>query len=391
MDTPHPLRKHGAFFWDKLLLPQPLFEERCKRLQEAIVAAGDDGWILYGDADRSGDLVWLSHYLPPVRWGAAVVLRQGPPVLVAALDPEDASVAATQTWIAEVRPAGEFAAALAAVLNDRKLLGKRVGTVGVVDGVTARDWDALREQVPNVRFEQRDAAMRPLRPARQLAERNAVRRAGNVVERGFEIARHVFRAGVPMIQCTALIDRELRKGAAEDVRILVAAGEQTGNQLAPPDERVLRNGETVLLYVAAQVQRYWVEAAQTLVLGAIPPAVRELSNRAWRAVVQMEANARPGAKVADVAVAGRNAIGSGGTHWDTATRYGLGHGIGLDGEEPPFVSVDSTETIERETVLALRVVFHAGTLGAIAGGTYVIQPRESVPLVDHPPLVEYTS
>ena len=387
MQTLHPVLKRGGLYWDRTLLPPPLFEERYKRIQAAIVASGDDAWLIYGDAQRYGALAYATHYVTRLRSALALIPKSGPPVLLAAVGSRDIPASKVLTWVDDLRPFGRLPASTIELVAGAGLDRGKLGTVCFDDAMPIAEWDAIVAGLPNVRWTPRDVEYTALRPARHLAERHGARKPGTVVERGLLVARHVFKPGLTVRQATALVDREMRREAAEDVRILVASGDQIGVQLRPPDERVLAEGDVVMLFVAAEVQRYWAEGAQTLVLGPVPPAVRELSAKAARAVGAMETAAKAGAPVKSVAEAARAIIGAG-VLWDVANRYGLGHGIGLDSDLPPAISLDATDTIDREVILALHVVLHDGSYGAVAGNTFLIHGKESSELSNHPPLID---
>ena len=387
MQSLHPVLKRGGLFWDRALLPPALFEDRYKRIQAAIAAAGDDAWLVYGDAQRYGALAFATHYVTRLRSALVLIPRSGEPVLLAAVGSRDIPASKVLTWVEDMRPYNRLPASVVELVEERGLAAAKLGTVGFDVSMPIAEWDAIAEGLPKVKWQQRDAEFSTLRPARHLAERSGARRPGSVVERGLMVARHVLNAGITVRQATALIDREMRREAAEDVRILVATGDQIGVQLRPPDDRVLADGDVVLLFVAAEVQRYWAEAAQTLVLGNVPPGVRELVNKASRAVGAMETASRAGTPVRTIAEAARSVLGAG-VLWDSACAYGLGHGIGLDIDLPPTIALDSTETLDREVILSLHVVLRDGPYGAIAGNTFLIHGRESSSLSGHPPLVE---
>jgi Xaa-Pro aminopeptidase len=387
MQSLHPVLKRGGLYWDRALLPPALFEDRFKRIQAAIAEAGDDAWLVYGDAQRYGALAFATHYVTRLRSALALIPRTGDPVLLAAVGSRDVPASKVLTWVDDLRPYNRLPASVVQLIDERGLADGKLGTIGFDASMPIAEWDAIAEGLPKAQWRQRDAAFTALRPARHLAERNGARRPGAVVERGLMVARHVLNAGITVRQATALIDREMRREAAEDVRILIATGDQIGRQLRPPDERVLADGDVVLLFVAAEVQRYWAEAAQTLVLGSVPPGVRELVNKAARAVGAMETASRAGTPVRTIAEAARGILGVG-VLWDSARSYGLGHGIGLDIDLPPTIALESSEALDRELILSLHVVLHDGPYGAVAGNTFLIHGRESSPFSGHPPLVE---
>ena len=73
-----------------------------------------------------------------------------------------------------------------------------------------------------------------------------------------------------------------------------------------------------------------------------------------------------------------------------ARSYGLGHGIGLDAEEPPYLRADSTDRLLAGSALALHVVLHGPDgRGALGEQTVVVTPCDAEPLTaDRPSLVE---
>ncbi len=81
MQTLHPVLKHGGLFSDWDLLPRPMFIDRYARIQSAIAAAGDDAWLIYGDAQRYGDVAYVSHFVPRLRSVLVLVPKTGKPDL----------------------------------------------------------------------------------------------------------------------------------------------------------------------------------------------------------------------------------------------------------------------------------------------------------------------
>jgi Xaa-Pro aminopeptidase len=134
---------------------------------------------------------------------------------------------------------------------------------------------------------------------------------------------------------------------------------------------MLHEGDTVLLHIQLEVQRYWSQASRTFVLGDASPVQSSLTAHANAALAAMVAHVAGGVAASVVAAAAKTALGD--ELFAVAHEYGLGSGIGLDAHEPPVISIDSTETIPNDGALSLHVVLHEDGYGAIAGNTVLVR------------------
>jgi Xaa-Pro dipeptidase len=196
-----------------------------------------------------------------------------------------------------------------------------------------------------------------LRAAKEPAEQAMIRKAHEVVQTGLDVAGTTLKPGATLREALAAADKAMRQAGAEDVRLLVGVG---GGSLRPPSDATISPSQSLSLLAAAEVQRYWAEAARTYGASAA---------LADQAVDAMVATAKPGANAGAVADAAR-AVLSSATGWTdtTADAYGLGHGIGLDADEPPVIRASSSETLVAGAALALHVVLP----GSIAGRTVIV-------------------
>ena len=108
MRTLHSVLKHGGLYWDRSVASPGDCEARFRRVQKAVAASGDDAWLIFGDVERSGNIVYVSHFLPRVRSALVFVPRDGAPVLLANIGLRDVPAAKTITWIEEVRVFGRL-------------------------------------------------------------------------------------------------------------------------------------------------------------------------------------------------------------------------------------------------------------------------------------------
>ena len=375
MQTLHPVLKHGGLFSDWDLLPRQMFEDRYARIQSAIAAAGDDGWLIYGDAQRYGDIAYVSHFVPRLRSVVVLVPKSGKPDILCSIGSRDIPASKILTWFEEMRPYTRLPGEAVKLVNDRGLASARVGLVGTQASLPIAEWNAIAKELPNVTWSERDAEYAALRRTKDAAEDRALRRSADAVAAALREAATALRPGRTVRAATAEIDRVLRFAAAEDIRILIENG--TGG-LRPPDERLLNAGEAVLLHVQVEIQRYWAQGSQTFVLGPVPEAQRELIERAQAARAAMQSAVRGAAKAAAEAPAAKNVLGA--ELFAAAVTYGLGSGIGLDAHDPPNIAIDSTETIPDNGAVSLHVVVHAGGYGAVAGNTILVRNGAAAPL-----------
>jgi Xaa-Pro dipeptidase len=174
------------------------------------------------------------------------------------------------------------------------------------------------------------------------AELEKMARAGSLVSTAVEAGLDAARPGLTELELCALINAELmRGGAAPQPVVLVQAGAHSAAPHHVADYSQLREGQPVLIDVAASLDGYYADITVQVHLGA-PSERYARAYAALRAAQQagFEA-AQPGARVSDIESATRSTVEAGGFSQD----YRTGHGIGLDVHEPPSVVDGNTVTL----------------------------------------------
>jgi Metallopeptidase family M24 len=130
-----------------------------------------------------------------------------------------------------------------------------------------------------------------------------------------------------------------------------------------------------------------VEAGQTHILA---PDFKLLGayRKAQECVAQMLAQVKPGNAVASVTECARSQLGE---FYATASRYGLGNGIGLNQWEAPFLSEDEARqvgstlpiaaSLEETMTLALRVVLESEGNLVLFGDSFEVTANGSATLL----------
>jgi len=369
VETLHSVLKHGAMYSDWNAFPRSVFVERLSATKRAIRDSGDDAWIVYGDAQNYGELAYLTHFLPRLRSSLVIITPSGEPVLLTCVGSRDIPAMQVLTWVTDIRPYWRLPEDMAQFLADAGLTNSRIGLVGVRESMPIGDWDAIRRNVPGVRWTFRDAEFGAVRKPDEATAR-AIRHAAAVVDEGLRAAMTFFRERPTFRAASAEVERVVRRLAAEDVRILVGGAPQNGYQLRPPDDAPILAEQSVPFVLACEVQRCWAEGATTIPGHANRPQERILAETAERALSAMVAAVAPETRARSV--------------WDAAMRsldepnlracaaaYGMGGGIGLDANEEPEIVEDGAGSFASCAGVALHVVLQRNRDSAAAGTTLV--------------------
>ncbi len=304
------------------------------RMARAVRSAADAG--LAGLLVAPGpDLVWLTGYAPSADTERLTLLVLAPgrrPVLVVpALEAPDAEKAAgapaltLRDWTDGQDPY----AATAALLDGS-------GRLGVSDNTWALHLLGLQDALPGTSYAALTEALPLLRAVKDPAELELMAAAGAAADAAFEEIRTVRFAGRRESDVAADLDALLRRFGHSRVDFtIVASGPNGANPHHEAGDRVIRDGDMIVLDFGGLKDGYGSDTSRTVHVGApteeerrVHDLVREAQEAGFRAV-------RPGAACQDVDRAARAVIDGGG--YGPYFIHRTGHGIGVTTHEPPYM------------------------------------------------------
>jgi Xaa-Pro aminopeptidase len=109
-------------------------------------------------------------------------------------------------------------------------------------------------------------------------------------------------------------------------------------------ERKLQEGDAVVIDIGAKKASYPSDITRMVVVGHAPEGYEEVHAVVEKAVQAALAAARPGVKAKEVDAAARNVIADAG--YGEYFVHRTGHGIGIDGHEPPYITATSESVLE---------------------------------------------
>ncbi|MGW4472157.1 M24 family metallopeptidase [Nonomuraea sp. NPDC004354] len=185
-----------------------------------------------------------------------------------------------------------------------------------------------------------------LRMVKDDEEIELLRTACAISDQAFADIRESIRPGVSEREVARVLEARMVELGADKPAFesIVAGGENGSIPHHSPTDRELRTGDLVTLDFGALYRGYHADMTRTVALGRVDDWQREIydlvrdAQRAGREAV------RPGAEAAGIDAASRSVIERAGhaEHF----RHGLGHGVGLEIHEEPFLGPSRTGRLE---------------------------------------------
>lgn len=284
-------------------------------------------------------------YFTGMRWWrserttAALIPRTGDAIIVTPAF-EEPSVRETLAIPGEVRVWNEHDSPFERLAEGLKDRGLGAGTIGVEETVRFFLVDGLKRAAPGIRLVPAAPVIRPCRMIKSRAELALMQIANEVTLTALRFVHTHLTLGMSHEEIEAIMNRatESLGGAPEFALVLLneaSAYPHGSNRL----ERV-KDGSTVLLDCGCTVQGYQSDISRTWVFGAPSARQRALWATVKRGQELALATARPAVPVGQIDDAVRafyEREGFGPGYRLPGLPHRTGHGIGLDGHEPPYL------------------------------------------------------
>jgi len=313
-----------------------------ERLQRALHAAGHDALVVEPGATMQ--------YLAGVRWGRSerpfllVLPREGEPVwVVPAFEEgtarEQLGEAELRGWLEHRSPYAE----VEQILAERRL----TGPVAVEGQLRQFVVEGLRGAVGAGRVVDGAALVHAQRMRKGPAELARLRRANEATKAALRrVAARGLRAGMRQSELAREVVAAQERAGLTDVWVLALFGPAAALPHGTADDRELADGDLVLVDTGGSLHGYRSDITRSWAPSGVAPAVRA----AWDAVAEAQRAAlvqiRPGVTCGAVDAAARAVIEAAGFGADYEQfTHRLGHGIGLEVHEPPYLVRDSTQVL----------------------------------------------
>jgi Xaa-Pro dipeptidase len=324
------------------------YEARLAAVQAQLAAADRGALIVEAGVDM--------RYLGGPSWGLSerplllVVPRAGEPTLIGpafergTLEARQGALGfAVRTWEEHESPYGR----VAQTLDDAKV--GRTATVAIGPAVRSFVADGLARAGGRT-LASGAAVIEGCRRVKSTAELALLRRANEATKAALALAAPFARAGMHEHEFAEQIRAAQRAAGLENVWVLVLFGPNAAYPHGTPEGRTLTEGDLILVDTGGFLHGYASDITRTWAFPA-PAAIDEQRRRAWQVVHDAQSAAlaqfRPGVRAGSVDAAARAVIAAAGFDPDYAQfSHRLGHGIGMEVHEAPYLVRGSEQRLE---------------------------------------------
>ena len=331
-------------------------ERLCGRLEEMGVGAAL--------VSSQPNLRYLADYEAPIEWGVSpfspcasllILIPGRPPELLLAegeaLDPVPTGLVVSRFPGYTFRDPIDSMTELASCAVDRlRGISRAVLAVESANFPAALLF-ALQRALPPLHVIDLTAELASMRAIKDPAEIQILREAVRLTDIGQSVAREAAQAGMSEIELFAEIRRAMEHDAGDRLPILadLISGSRSAEAGGSPGNRILSEGEMVIVDLAPRFKGMWGDSCNTFVIGHASTEQNQLLDQVAKVLAGLIKRVRPGMKACELDAIGRAKIADLGGAYEHHT----GHGLGAAWHEEPRIVPYNTSELKPGMVLAL--------------------------------------
>jgi Xaa-Pro dipeptidase len=225
--------------------------------------------------------------------------------------------------------------------------GKKTRRVGLDPDMRLFVADGVRRAFRGAEFQPGAPAVSAVRMVKTAAELARLRRANEATKAALAHASGLITLGMPESAAKVIIREAQEAAGLRNIWVLALFGPNAAFPHGTSEERSLREGDMVLVDTGGDLHGYQSDITRTWA----PAGASDDARRAWDTVLAAQSAAleeiRPGRScaLADAAARGVIAKAGFGAGYEQFT-HRLGHGIGIQGHEEPYLRMNNAQLLE---------------------------------------------
>ncbi len=253
-------------------------------------------------------------------------------------------------------------------------------------GLRFLELDFLRKALPEAEFLDGSAALAGLRMRKGDEELKAMRQAAIIAQNALLNSLETVRPGQSELQISGELMVQLFRACSDaDLPFapIVSTGPNTANPHASPTNRVLQEGEMLLIDWGASFGGYFSDITRTFFCGEPTTEMIKIANLVEEANSAARLGGRAGMHAGEVDRLARNVIAEGG--YGEFFTHRTGHGLGMEAHESPYIYEGNLLILEPGMVFTIEPgIYLPGKYGVRIEDDVVVEAEGLHSLTDLP-------
>jgi Xaa-Pro dipeptidase len=305
--------------------------EKAEKVMEALGSGGADALLLFHGAD-------IGYYTgfsigPSERLAAALIPTHGEPVLV--VNELESELRDQKPWIEDVDVWLEHEDPIEALAENIERLGLNGAIIGLAEDAPWGWVNRLKARLPAVHFVDASGYLSEVRMVKSQQELDWMRMACAITDRALEASFEQLHTGMAENELTSILASEIQSLGGRVGFGLILFGERAALPHGQPSDRKLEPGDAILVDTGAIVRGYYSDLTRTVFYGEPTDRQKEIYEAVLQANRVAYDSVRPGVKCEFLDEVARKVIEDAG--YGEYFIHRLGHGIGLQGHERPYI------------------------------------------------------
>ncbi len=237
--------------------------------------------------------------------------------------------------------------------------------LGFEPGITYDLHRKLRSSIRPVKLKAADGLVEKQRMVKDNREVGILERAVALTAEAWDVFLGEIEPGMTEQEAAYRLEGHLRRlgSGLPPFPIIVASGPNAAKVHGRASERVIGEGETIVIDFGAELEGYATDVTRTICFGKPPPAVVKYYRLVYDAQRSAIDSVRPGVEVSAVDDAARGVIGDAGMgdHFG----HSSGHGVGLEVHEEPRLHPGNREKLKPGMIFTVEPGVYVEGLGGV--------------------------
>ena len=214
------------------------------------------------------------------------------------------------------------------------------------NSLSLKDYRQLQKLLPKIKLVPCQDFVEEFRAIKEQEEIELLKKAAMATKKAFSSLAKELKPGISELKIAGEICSQLRKNGAEGESFppIVASGARSSFPHANPSEKLIKENEPILLDFGGSFKGYQSDFTRTLFLGKIGEKENRLNKLLKKAQDLAIVRIQPGVMASEVDQAARDFLKTAG--YGKYFIHNLGHGIGLDIHELPFISLETKKRLK---------------------------------------------